>query len=64
VLAAVTTADEREGKAALAAAARAFTKAQTKGLVWIGEQGTFETHEAWDMPQYRPSDNPAQLRLA
>lgn len=55
---------DREGAAALAAAARAFRKAQNKGYVWIGEQGAFETHEstgAWTPP---PLIHPNQLRLA
>lgn len=55
---------DREGAAALAAAARAFRKAQNKGYVWIGEQGSFETHEstgAWTPP---PPIHPDQLRLA
>jgi hypothetical protein len=60
----VTREGERKGEAALAAAARAFTKAQKQGLVWIGEQGTFETHEAWGVPQYKAAPNPQQLRLS
>lgn len=60
----MTRENERKGEAALAASARAFTKAQKQGLVWIGEQGTFETHEAWGVPQYKAAPNPAQLRLA
>ena len=54
---------ERKGEAALAASARAFTKAQTKGLVWIGQMGLFETHEMNDFPEYNPPTNPDQLPL-
>jgi hypothetical protein len=60
----VTRELERKGEAALAASARAFTKAQKQGLVWIGEQGTFETHESWGMPTYKEAPNPHQLRLS
>ena len=55
---------EKEGKAALAAAARAFTKAQKLGYVWISDDGTFETHEG--QLGFVPPDpiHPDQLRLA
>jgi hypothetical protein len=55
---------DREGVAALAAAARAFTRAQVKGYVWVGQSGLFETHEstgAWAPP---PPIHRDQLRLA
>jgi hypothetical protein len=53
-----------EGKRALAAAARAFARAQRKGYVWVNEDGFYESHEgqlAWV-----PSDpiHPDQLRFA
>lgn len=54
---------KRKGEAALAASARAFTKAQIKGHVWIGDQGCFETYEMLDT--WCPPDpiHPDQLRL-
>jgi hypothetical protein len=55
---------DREGVAALAAAARAFRKAKNKGYVWIGEQGMFETHEMTGAFVPAPPPNPDQLRLA
>jgi len=33
------------GKRALAAAARAFRRAQAKGYVWVNDDGFFESHE-------------------
>jgi hypothetical protein len=59
--------EKSKGKAALAAAARAFTRAQTKGYVWISDEGTFETWEQtglWAPAPPAPSINPGQLRLA
>jgi hypothetical protein len=50
---------EDKGKAALAASARAFTKAQKQGAVWIGQDGLFETVQGTPAP---PA-NPAQLAL-
>lgn len=55
---------DRVGMKALGAAARAFTLAQTKGYVWIGEQGLFDTCEEWDLPPAPKTPNPDQLRLA
>jgi hypothetical protein len=56
--------DVRECIAALAPAARAFTRAREKGYVWIDPQTQmFETHEstgAWCPP---PPIHPDQLRL-
>lgn len=58
------SADNRsKGKAALAAAARAFAKAQQQGNVWISDQGTFETFEMFENWAPAPSKNPDQLRL-
>jgi hypothetical protein len=58
------TAEQRDkGKAALGAAARAFTKAQKDGNVWVGEQGTFETYQMFDGWHPKPPANPDQLRL-
>lgn len=53
----------RETIALLKPAARAFAKAQSRGHVWIGEQGTFETIES--QIAYVPADpkDPDQLRL-
>ena len=56
-----TTASEVVG--ALAPAARAFTKAQNKGLVWVSDEGVFQTHEMFDAPDYAAPKNPDQLRL-
>jgi hypothetical protein len=55
--------DRERFKAALAAAARAFTKAQTKGYVWISDDGLYETWEQTLMFDPAPPTNPAQLRL-
>jgi hypothetical protein len=59
----ITATMARETIQALAPAARAFTKAQSKGHVWIGQDGLFETIESTGM--YQPADpkNPDQLRL-
>lgn len=55
---------KRKGEAALAASARAFTKAQTQGNVWLNEQtGLFETYEMYEGWMPAPSKNPDQLRL-
>lgn len=54
---------DAEGKRALAAAARAFRRAQTKGYVWVNADGFFESHEgqiSW-VPPTPP--NPDQLRF-
>jgi hypothetical protein len=48
----------------LAAAARAFKRAQRAGLVWIGESGYFETIEGQLNFEPPESENPDQLRLA
>jgi hypothetical protein len=53
-----------KGVEALRAAARAFTRAQVKGYVWISDQGTFETCEGWLSPPEPKVANPEQLRLA
>jgi hypothetical protein len=55
---------EDKGKAALAASARAFTKAQKQGNVWVGQDGLFETCEMYEMYVPPPPKNPDQLRLA
>jgi hypothetical protein len=55
---------DRAGMAALGGAARAFALAQRKGYVWIGEQGTFDTCEEWDMPPAPKVANPDQLPLS
>lgn len=61
----MSTEDLKAGKAALAAAARAFARAQAKGYVWIGEQGAFETSESEiGGPPPSKSTHPGQLRLA
>jgi hypothetical protein len=52
------------GVECLAAAARAFARAQRAGLVWVGESGMYETIEDqlnYELPE---SENPDQLRLA
>lgn len=54
----------RAGLSALGAAARAFALAQSKGYVWIGEQGAFDTCEEWDLPPAPKVPNPDQLQLA
>lgn len=55
---------DREGKLALAAAARAFERAKRAGHVWISdESGMYETIEgqlAWEPP---PPIHPDQLRI-
>lgn len=53
----------RETIKVLAPAARAFAKAQKQGYVWIGEQGTFQTIEAFDAWEPKPPPHPDQLRL-
>lgn len=50
--------------AALAASANAFDRAKVKGYVWIGEQGTFQTHEMYGGFVPPPPIHPDQLRLA
>jgi hypothetical protein len=55
---------DKEGAAALAAAARAFARAQKKGYVWIGDQGTFETYENTLAFVPPPPIHPDQLRFA
>lgn len=50
--------------AALDPAARAFKRAQDKGFVWMGEQGSFETCEEWELAPAPKVLNPDQLRLA
>jgi hypothetical protein len=55
---------ERKGEAALAASARAFTKAQNKGYVWLSDDGVFETWEQTGMFCPAAPPNPDQLRLA
>lgn len=50
--------------AALEPPARAFKRAQDKGYVWMGEQGSFQTCEEWGLPPAPKEINPAQLRLA
>jgi hypothetical protein len=55
---------DREGVKALAAAARAFARAQKLGYAWIGDEGCFETCEDWGAPPSQKIDNPDQLRLA
>ena len=59
----MTKAQEDKGKAALGAAARAFTKAQQLGFVWTSDEGMFETYQMLDT--YRPAapKNPDQLSL-
>jgi hypothetical protein len=52
---------DRAGMKALTSAARAFARAQSKGYVWIGEQGTFETCEGWMSPPEPKTGNPDQL---
>jgi hypothetical protein len=49
---------------ALGAAARAFTAAQNKGYVWLGDEGLFETCEEWDLPPAPKVLHPDQLRLS
>lgn len=51
------------GVQCLAAAARAFARAQRDGLVWIGESGMFETYEDQLNFEPPPSENPDQLQL-
>jgi len=51
------------GSQCLAAAARAFARAQRDGLVWIGESGMFETVEGQLNFEPPESENPDQLRL-
>ena len=54
---------DRKGAAALAAAARAFERAKTKGYVWVDDQGSFATWDytgIWQMPDPIHED---QLRL-
>jgi hypothetical protein len=47
----------------LAAAARAFARAQRDGLVWIGESGMYETIEGQLSYEPPPSEDPDQLQL-
>ena len=54
---------DRAGMKALGEAARAFARAQSKDLVWIGDQGTFETCEGWFEPPAPKVTNPDQLVL-
>jgi hypothetical protein len=60
----LTSDDRRAGMSALGAAARAFTAAQNKGYVWLGDEGLFETCEEWDLPPAPKVLHPDQLRLA
>lgn len=60
----MTKAQARETIAALAPAARAFERATIKGYAWIGEQGSFETHESDGAFTPPPPIHPDQLRLA
>lgn len=56
---------DREGLKALGAAARAFKLAQSKGYVWVSDQGTFDTCEGWLCPPApKRSPNPDQMELA
>lgn len=59
----MTAEQASKGKAALGAAARAFTKAQKDGNVWISDEGLFETYEMFDGWHPKPPENPEQLRL-
>jgi hypothetical protein len=59
----VSTEEKTKGKAALAAAARAFARAQKHGHVWISDDGRFHTWEHTGMWTPAPPTNPAQLRL-
>jgi hypothetical protein len=59
----ISAALARETIAALGPAARAFAKAQTKGHVWVGEQGSFETIDGTLVHDPAQPANPHQLRL-
>jgi hypothetical protein len=59
----MTTLDGK-ATAALRASAAAFDRAKTKGYAWIGEQGTFITHESTGAFCPPPPIHPDQLRLA
>lgn len=54
---------DRKGAAALAAAARAFDKAQEKGYAWPNEDGGFSTWEQTGIFQMPDPITPEQLRL-
>lgn len=55
---------DKEGVAALAAAARAFERAKKKGYVWIDDQTQmFLTYEADDLFMPPAPPNPDQLRF-
>jgi hypothetical protein len=58
------TDEEAKGRAALAAAARAFERAQRAGHVWISDEGSFHTYEQTGMWMPAAPKNPDQLRLA
>jgi hypothetical protein len=58
------TDSEAQGRAALAAAARAFDRAKRAGNVWLADDGSFHTYEQTGMWMPAPPKNPDQLRLA
>lgn len=59
----MTTSEKRLMLAALAASARAFDKAKTKGYVWISDDGTYQTYEMFDGFRPSPGPNPDQLTI-
>jgi hypothetical protein len=59
----MTSENVSAGKAALAAAARAFDRAKRDGNVWLGDDGLFQTFEMFDDWTPAAPKNPDQLRL-
>lgn len=59
----MTKQEQDEGKAALAASARAFDRAKRAGNVWLGDDGRLHTYEQTGMWMPAPPKNPDQLRL-
>lgn len=59
----MSTDEANAGKAALAAAARAFDRAKKAGHVWLADDGRLHTYEQTGL--WRPAEpkNPDQLRL-